>query len=182
MITGFIRGQRLTLCSPPTVGGTWESLSARFVFETGEWDGLIRYAHFRREGDAEELILPIPAEGVIGEHLNLGAGIWHIWVHGDAVAGGTVTARLTTGVADLTVKETGAEDPLPLSPTYGEQVLAQVISVKQETKELLDGCEEAVVRMLAAASDEIDGRFDENEEAVASVLGAAGKLVNTRDG
>jgi hypothetical protein len=163
MIIGFIRGQRLVLSSPPLTGGSYEALSARFVFETGEWDGLVRFAHFRREageGASEEtaIVLPLSADGSISEHLNLAAGRWQVWVHGDAVSteNGTVTARRTTDTAFLTVKETGAEDPLPLPPTYGEQVLAQVISVKEQTMALLDEYEEAFIRLLAFASDEIN--------------------------
>ena len=180
MIIGFIKGQRLVLCSPPLAGGSFEALSARFVFETGEWDGLVRYAHFRREGaeDGEEgasIVLPLAADGSVSEHLNLTSGRWQVWVHGDAVStgNGTVTARLTTDTAPLTVKGTGAEDPLPLPPTYGEQVLAQVISVKAQTKALLDEYEEAAVRLLAAAEDEIGERLAENEAAVEAAVAAA---------
>ena len=72
------------------------------------------------------------------------------------------------------MKEAGAEDPLPLPPTYGEQVLAQVISMKEQTKTLLDEYEEAFVRFLASASDEIDERLAENEAAVEAAVEAAG--------
>ena len=187
MIIGFIRGQRLVLCSPPLTGGSYEALSARFVFETGEWDGLVRYAHFRREagegtgGASEEtaFVLPLSADGSISEHLNLAAGRWQVWVHGDAVSteNGTVTARRTTDTAFLTVKETGAEDPLPLPPTYGEQVLAQVISVKEQTRALLDEYEEAFVRLLSSASDEIGGQLAEYGTAAA----CARAILNLRD-
>ena len=192
MMIGFVRGQKLRLLTPPLAAGTYEALGARFVFETGEWAGLTKFAHFLK--GEEHRILPIGADGEIGPHLNLSAGEWTVWVHGDAVSDGEVTARLTTETASLTVKETGAEDPLPLPPTYGEQVLAQVISLKEAAAEavregcaesmrrvgeLLEDCEEALTAALAESREAVDSRLAENE---AAVLAAAGVLRNRADG
>ena len=194
MILGFIRGQRLSLCSPVLAGGTYQSVQARFVFETVDWGGTVKYAHFRREEGGEERILPLTQDGTAAFAPDLSAGNWTVWVHGDAVSDGEVTARLTTETASLTVKETGAEDPLPLPPTYGEQVLAQVISLKEAAAEavregcaesmrrvgeLLEDCEEALTAALAESREAVDSRLAENE---AAVLAAAGVLRNRADG
>ncbi len=137
MMIGFVRGQRLRLLTPPVAAGTYDALGARFVFETGEWAGLSRFAHFQK--GEEHRILPIPESGEIGPegHLNLSAGEWTVWVHGDAFEGGETVSRMTTHTVSLTVRESGEADPLPLPPTYGEQVLALVSAVKEETEALL---------------------------------------------
>lgn len=137
MVTGFIRGQRLVLCSPPIAAGTFETIPARFVFETCDWDGMEKFVHLRPGDGGDERILPIGGDGAVRGYLNLYAGRWTVWVHGDAVSDEAVTARLTTETAPLTVLETGAEDPLPLSPTYGEQVLALVTTLKEEAAALV---------------------------------------------
>ncbi|MBE6725670.1 MAG: hypothetical protein E7576_10865 [Ruminococcaceae bacterium] len=137
MVTGFIRGQRLVLCSPPIAAGTYETIPARFVFETCGWDGMERFVHLKPKDGGEERILPIGGDGAVLGHLNLSAGEWVVWIHGDAVSEEAVTARLTTATAPLFVSETGAEDPLPLPPTYGEQVLALVTTLKEEAAALV---------------------------------------------
>lgn len=194
MITGFIRGQRLSLCSPPVAAGTWHSIPARFVFETCDWDGLIRFAHFRREEDGVERILALGEDGISEVTPDLSAGDWTVWVHGDAVTDGEITARMTTETASLRVKETGEEDPLPLPPTYGEQVLAKVTALKEEAAEavrqgsaeaaarveaLLLDCEAALAEALAQSREAVDLRLAENE---AEMLRTAGVLRNRADG
>ena len=205
MITGFIRGQRLTLCSPPLAAGTYNSVGAKFVFETADWDGTVKFAHFRPGDGGEERILALGEDGSAEVTPDLSAGDWTVWVHGERLEDGAVTARMTTGTASLTVKETGAEDPLPLPPTYGEQVLALVIALKEQAAEavregsaeamrrvgaLLSDCEAAVERSLGESREAVDLRLDENEAALnrrmaeneAAVLAAAGVLRNRRDG
>ncbi len=194
MITGFIRGQRLTLVSPTLAAGTWHSVEARFVFETADWDGYTKFAHFRPGDGGEERILALGEDGSSAVTPDLYAGDWSVWIHGDALADGEVTARMTTETASLTVKETGSEDPLPLPPTYGEQVLALAIALKEQAAEavregseeslrrvgaLLSDCEAAVERSLAASREAVDLRLAENE---AAVLAAAGVLRNRKDG
>ncbi len=164
MIVGFVRGQRLRLLTPPVAAGTFDALPARFVFETGEWAGLSKYAHFMKGED--RIDVPIPENGEIGPaegHINLSAGEWTVWVHGDAFENGVTAARMTTAAATLVVRETGAEDPLPLPPTYGEQVLALAASVKEETEELLSYYREFFTALAAKAE------------------GSAGVIFNRRD-
>lgn len=194
MITGFIRGQRLTLCSPPLAAGTYRSVGARFVFETAEWDGFLKFAHFRPGDGGEERILSLEQDGTAQGTPDLYAGEWAVWVHGDALEDGEVTARLTTEAASLTVKETGAEDPLPLPPTYGEQVLALVVALKEQAAdavregsaealrrvgELLSDCEVSVAAALAESREAVELRLAENE---AVMQASAGVLRNRRDG
>lgn len=137
MVTGFIRGQRLVLCSPPIAAGTFETIPARFVFETCDWDGMEKFLHLLPGDGGDERILPIDADGAVRGYLNLCAGQWTVWVHGDAVEEEAVAARLTTEKAALTVLESGAGDPLPLTPTYGEQILALVTTLKEEAAALV---------------------------------------------
>ena len=205
MITGFIRGQRLTLVSPTLAAGTWRSVEARFVFETADWDGYRKFAHFRPGDGGEERISALGEDGAAEATPDLYAGDWTVWIHGDAAEDGEVTARMTTETASLTVKETGAGDPLPLPPTYGEQVLALVIALKEQAAEavregsaeslrrvgaLLSDCEAAVEDSLGESREAVDSRLAENEAAMnrrlaeneAAVLAAAGVLRNRKDG
>ena len=79
MIVGFVRGQRLRLLTPPVAAGTFDALPARFVFETGEWAGLSKYAHFMK--GENRIDVPIPENGEIGPaegHINLSAGEWTV--------------------------------------------------------------------------------------------------------
>ena len=137
MVTGFIRGQRLTLCSPPLAAGTYESIPARFVFETSDWDGYLPFVHLRPKEGGDEQILPVGEDGAVEGYLNLAAGEWIVWVHGDKLSGESVAARLTTETAFLTVSENGARDPLPLTPTFGEQLMALVVTMKEEAAALI---------------------------------------------
>ncbi|MBO6052763.1 MAG: hypothetical protein J6Q17_03415 [Clostridia bacterium] len=165
MMIGFVRGQKLRLITPPVAAGTYDALGARFVFETGEWAGLSKFAHFLK--GEEHRIVPIPADGEIGPegHLNLSAGEWTVWVHGDACEEGEVVSRMTTGTVPLHVRETGTEDPLPLPPTYGEQVLALAAAVKEETEALL-AASRAEFGAIAALAAEFAGTLVNRADGV----------------
>lgn len=156
MITGFIRGQRLTLCTPPVAAGTRGSIPARFVFVTCGWDGLIRFAHFRREEDGIERILALGEDGRAEVNPDLSAGDWTVWVHGDAVTDGEISARMTTE----TVRQGSAE------------ALVRV-------GELLSDCEAALAEALAQSREAVDLRLAENE---AEMLRTADVLRNRTDG
>lgn len=107
MIGGLIRGQSLRLSSPMIVADTIDYLTAQFVFQTGDWDGAVKYSHWK----CGDISYDIPLENDRidnSAHLNLSAGEWSVWIHGEIYSGGELVQRITTCEAALCVKSTGA--------------------------------------------------------------------------
>ena len=126
MIRGIVRGQILTLQYPTIAADTINYLTAAFDFCTSDWNGLTVWAHFTK-GTTEYDILLTDDQILETDHLNLSEGIWSVYLHGNEFEGETVTKRITTTPALLTVLASGAlgEDPLPEIPaSAAEQILA----------------------------------------------------------
>lgn len=169
MITGIITGQDLRLGVPIIAADTLNYLMAKFVFKTDAWEGLIKIAHFSNGEDSADIELTDDA--IIAEDgLNLTEGKWQLSVTGHEISGGEIIKRITTTVAEFTVKRSGVPDgePLPSLPSYGEEILAEVRSIQGDVTEQLERQDDAVAALL-----------DANEAAVAAMLG---KVKNERDG
>lgn len=169
MINFFIRGQTLTVSAPVIAADSVNYLTAKFTFQTADWDGAAKYAHFSNG----ELSADIPlTDGAIRaeDGLNLTEGAWTVSVTGEIFDGGELAQRITTGTVTLYVVPSGVEDgePLPSLPSYGEEILAEVENIHAEVDE-----------QLADQNAAVDERLAENEEAVAGMLG---KVKNERDG
>ena len=133
MITGFVRGQALKVPAVYVAADTINYLTAQFVFQTSEWSGLEVWSHWEKSGVAYDIRLD---DGRITEkmHLNLSAGAWRVYLHGNRYADGEVVQRITTGVATLEVQPTGTLDgePFPEIPaSVTEQILARLENVEQ---------------------------------------------------
>ena len=170
MISFFIRGQTLTVSSPTVAADSVNFLTAKFTFQTSDWDGLEKIAHFRcGELYAE---IGLADDGITADRgLNLTAGEWTVSVTGHRTEGGELVQRATTQTAALTVVPSGiGEDgePLPDLASYGEQILAEVGNIRA-----------AVDEQLADQNAAVETRLEQNEEAVAAMLG---KVKNERDG
>lgn len=132
MITGLIRRQELILSSPMIVADTIDYLTAQFVFQTSDWDGASKYSHWK----CGDLVYDVPLTGDrIGEgaHLNLSAGVWKVWIHGEKYADGNLIQRITTQEATLTVKSTGTigGEPFPELPESEiERIHAQIAELE----------------------------------------------------
>ena len=112
---------------------TIDYLTAQFVFQTSEWDGLEVWSHWEKGGVVYDIRLE---DGRItkGMHLNLSAGAWKVYLHGNRYADGVVVERITTGAAVLEVQPTGAMDgePFPEIPaSVTEQILARLKNIEQ---------------------------------------------------
>lgn len=169
MITGIITGQDLRLGVPIIAADTLNYLTAKFVFRTEPWNGLIKIAHFSNGEDSADIELTDDA--ILAEDgLNLTEGKWQLSVTGHEISDGEIIKRITTTVAEFTVKRSGVPDgePLPSLPSYGEEILAEVRSIQGDVTEQLEAQDAAVAALL-----------DENEAAVAAMLG---KVKNERDG
>lgn len=124
MITGFVKGQELNISTPIIVADTINYLTAEFHFQTSDWQGLIKWAHFSQG----ETVYDIKLDGDKinrSKHLNLSVGEWSVYLHGNNSEG----MRITTETQTITVKNTGALNGLPLPElplTVAEQLSASI--------------------------------------------------------
>lgn len=132
MLYGEINRQRLKIINEHVVADTIDYLEARFAFSE-DWDGLEKWAHFAKDGEVYDIRLTdncVRKE----DHLNLSAGIWKVYLHGNEFSGGKVIERITTNAAILKVEPTGTLDgePFPEMPaSVTEQILARLENVEQ---------------------------------------------------
>lgn len=107
MISGFIKGQELTLTSPIIASGTIDYLSANFIFFTNEWKDLDEiWVHFQK-GDNIYDAKVVNGKVDKTEHINLDNGEWYVYLHGNEIVDGEVIQRITTEKQKLFVKESG---------------------------------------------------------------------------
>lgn len=132
MLYGEINQQRLKIINEHVVADTIDYLEARFAFSE-DWDGLEKWVHFAKDGAVYDIRLTddcVRKE----DHLNLSAGIWKVYLHGNEFSGGKVIERITTNAAILKVEPTGTLDgePFPEMPaSVTEQILARLENVEQ---------------------------------------------------
>lgn len=131
MITGTVKGQALRISSPTIAADTISYLTARFVF-TSDWDGAVKFAHFSC-GEKNYSVPLTDNEIREGDKLNLGAGTWKVWLHGERYEGGELTQRITTEEALLVVRATGSFEggPFPTAPSEIERLHAEFDKVKR---------------------------------------------------
>ena len=138
MMEFYVSGQSLKMFTPVTAADSLKYLTAQFHFTDNDWDGYTRWAHFRRGETVYDIELD--EEDCITEEdaLNLTTGEWEIYLTGTKD-----TARLTTVVVVLTVKESGLVDaPLHVLPqSVAEQIdakAAQALLTAQAVKAAAD--------------------------------------------
>lgn len=141
MLEFYIKSQAMSFYSPVIAADSLNSLSARFHFSGSDWEGLSKWAHFRRGDTVYDLALDendciSPDMG-----LNLTAGIWQIYL-----SGSDADRRMTTESVLLTVKESGLVDaPLHEMPlSVAEQIAARAdsaLSIAKQLKEAADNGE-----------------------------------------
>lgn len=133
MITGFVIGQQFKLGAAHVVADTIDYLEAKFAFRTSDWDGLTKWAHFAKNGVVYDI--PLTDDCIRKEdHLNLSAGVWRVYLHGNEFADGEVVERITTEADELRVLPTGTLDgePFPEMPaSVTEQILARLEKVEE---------------------------------------------------
>ena len=124
MIYGDIHHQRLKLVNEHIVADTIDYLEMKFIFKTDDWDGLTKWAHFSKNDTVYDIPL---TDGCIRkeDHLNLSAGVWSVYLHGNAYENGEVVERITTDIAPLYVHPTGTLDGEPF-PEIPASVVEQI--------------------------------------------------------
>ena len=123
MITGSIKGQKLSIIYPDVVSDSINYLTAKFLFRTNGWDGCVKTAYFTQGTTAKAVVLTND-QILESDGLNLSAGTWKVKLTG--VRG---TTRITTNAVDLRVVPFGtfSGDDLPdITPTEAEQILSMI--------------------------------------------------------
>lgn len=138
MMEFYVSGQSLKMFTPVTAADSLKYLTAQFHFTDNEWDGYTRWAHFRKGETVYDIELDEEDRITEEDALNLTTGEWEIYLTGTKD-----TARLTTVVVVLTVKESGLIDaPLHVLPqSVAEQIdakAAQALLTAQAVKAAAD--------------------------------------------
>lgn len=143
MIKCSVEGQELIVGSPIIAADSINYLTAKFIFRTSDWDGLVKIAHF--SNGALSASININADDEIPESagLNLSVGRWVVSVTGHKYENGELVQRITTTQAKLTVHPSGVPDgdPLPSLPSLGEQILGKVTEIKTEVDSMTASAE-----------------------------------------
>lgn len=127
MIFGTIKNQRLDVRAA-AAADTIDYLTADFSFLTSDWDGLVKYAHFK-QGNTRYSVQLTDDKVTESDHLNLSKGEWTVYLHGNEYRDGEVIQRVTTNIATFTVEPTGVldGDPFPeVEPSIVEQIEAEL--------------------------------------------------------
>ena len=138
MMEFYVSGQSLKMFTPVTAADSLKYLTAQFHFTDNDWDGYTRWAHFRKGETVYDIALDEADRITEDDALNLTTGEWEIYLTGTKD-----TARLTTVVVILTVKESGLIDaPLHVLPqSVAEQIdakAAQALLTAQAVKAAAD--------------------------------------------
>lgn len=133
IINGFIKSQDLEISAPLIVSDTMNFLEFRFYFQTKEWNGLVKWAHFKQFN----LSYDIPLQGdsiTAAQGLSLPPGPWKLYIHGSEYVDGEVIQRITTDETSFMVERSGCGQggPLPIVPaSVGEQLEARIAKLEQ---------------------------------------------------
>lgn len=126
-----VSGQKLTLAKTKPVAESVNYLSAEFAFVPPDWEGLEKWVHFI-QGD-KHYILDLINDKITAERgLNLSAGRWRVFLHGNKYDDGQTVQRITTNEITLLVLPTGvvAGETFPDIPSAGEQIIAQAVAAR----------------------------------------------------
>ena len=135
MITGYIKGQNLTIRTPMIAADTIDYLTAQFVFQTVDWEGCRLFSHWKCGETNYTIELSDAGKIEKEQHLNLTAGTWTVWIHGEQYRDGELIQRITTDEATLTVKATGTAggSPFPEVPASDlERINAQIAELQDK--------------------------------------------------
>lgn len=134
MIKGFVQGQTLKLSQTKVVADSIDYLIAKFIFKGEDWMKLDKWMHLQKG----ESVYAVRLQGdrtKKEDHLNLDAGEWSVWLHGNSQEDGVVTERITTNVCTFQVEKSGvlSGEALPELPVgIGEQVMARMDAMESK--------------------------------------------------
>lgn len=134
MITGYIKGQNLTIRTPMIAADTIDYLTAQFVFQTVDWEGCRLFSHWKCGETNYTIELSDAGKIEKEQHLNLTAGTWTVWIHGERYRDGELIQRITTDEAQIEVKATGSMggSPFPDAPVSDiERINAELDELRE---------------------------------------------------
>lgn len=136
MIFGYIKSQTLELHYDKIVAESVDYLTAEFNFFTNEWEGFTKWCHFKKADQVFDVLLE---DNKINKnaHLNLSAGEWEVYLHGNSDTG----ERITTNVVSIKVEPTGVLNGEPL-PEIPLSVAEQVTALAQRAVEIAESVRE----------------------------------------
>ena len=128
MIKFLVTGQQLKIVTPIVVADTHNYQTAAAVFRGTEWEPCSKWAHFIKDGVAYDV--PFHSDEITADQsLDLTAGTWQVYIHGNAYDAetDTVTTRITTNTAYLKVEAAETESPFPsVTPSFAETLAAEI--------------------------------------------------------
>ena len=127
-----VKHQELAIISSYAVSDSIDYLEAVFHFQTNDWQGLVKWAHFA-QGETVYDIQLTDDHILKTDHLNLSKGIWSVYLHGNSIQDGQIVKRITTSIVKIQVLPTGIlnGEPLPDIPaSASEQILATATEAK----------------------------------------------------
>lgn len=128
MIKFLVVGQQLKIVTPIVVADTHNYQTAAAVFRGSEWEPCSKWAHFIKDGVTYDV--PFHNDEITADQsLDLTAGTWQVYIHGNAYDAetDTVTTRITTNTAYLKVEAAETESPFPpVTPAFAETLAAEV--------------------------------------------------------
>lgn len=138
-----VKHQELAIISSYAVSDSIDYLEAVFHFRTNDWQGLVKWAHFA-QGETVYDIQLTDDRILKKDHLNLGKGIWSVYLHGNSIQDGQIVERITTSIVKIQVLPTGIlnGEPLPdIPPSASEQILATATEAKNIAQSVYDDAE-----------------------------------------
>lgn len=146
MINVFIKGQTITIPQVKVVSDSVNYLEAQFLFQTADWSGLHKWAHFN-DGDNVYDFEIIDDKITADKSLNLYAGSWKVYVHGERLNGEEIEKRITTDEAPLIVIQSGMLDGSPLPPIHPsatEQIAEDAAKARELAQSVRDDADNGV--------------------------------------
>lgn len=138
-----VEGQKLRMFVPAKlVADTVNYFQAEFTFPDSDWEGMQKYAHFHLEGEELPYTFSINDENQIPPEsgLDLQAGNWTVWLHGDRLVDGVLEKRITTDGIGFRVEDSGMLEGTSIPKISGDvamQIMADLDALK-ETVGLMD--------------------------------------------
>jgi len=114
----YVNDQKLQISrSMPLVSDTMNYLEAELQIQGDDWDGLEKWLHFRQGESVYDFKLDKENKIPASAGLNLPAGRWEVYLHGERKSGTTVVQRVTTDCCFVEVQQfgqmKGEEGPIP---------------------------------------------------------------------
>ena len=97
-----VKHQELVIISSYAVSDSIDYLEAVFHFQTKDWQGLVKWAHFAQGETVYDIQLtddPILKK----DHLNLSKGIRYVYLNGNNMQDGQIVERIATSIVKIQV-------------------------------------------------------------------------------